>query len=204
MHICTHFFAIPMNNQRNSHTEAGESRIHIPLQSTQHLQYHLLLFFQAVLTLWGPSPGMVFQTQTACAAKSQLSAQNPFFFYHTYTFMVLPKEFSLPKCRVRAQSLLQSSLSISAGLWALFLQVTGLQLAVSPQSPHRSSAEGTKLEPSFLRHEGMDTHNTWIWAKATPCHQLHSLKRDPAEFWLNSPFLGKPQAHNAWVHIPSL
>lgn len=79
MHICTHFFAVPMNNQRNSHTEAGVSRIHILLQSTQHLQYHLLLFLQAVLTLWGPSPGMVFQTQTACAAKPQLSAQNPLF-----------------------------------------------------------------------------------------------------------------------------
>lgn len=90
--------------------------------------------------------------------------------------MVLPKDFSLPKCRVRAQTLLQSSLSISAGLWALFPLVTGLQLAVSPHSPQGGSAEGTKLEPSFLPHERRDTHNIWIWAKATPCHQLHSLQ----------------------------
>lgn len=101
-------------------------------------------------------------------------------FYHTYTFVVLSKEFSFPKSRVRAQSLLQSSLSISAWLWALFPVVTGLELAVSPQSPRGCTAEGTKLEPSFLPHEGMDTHNTWIRAKAIPCHQLQFPAKGPS------------------------
>lgn len=124
-----------------------------------------------------------------------------FCFYHTNTFMVLSKEFSLPKSRVRAQSLLQISLSISAGLWVLLPVVTGLELAVSPQSLHGCSAEGTKLEPFLLPHEGMDTHNTR--AKAIPCHQLQFPAKGPSWVLTELSFPGKapvPQCPGCTSH----
>lgn len=42
------------------------------------------------------------------------------------------------------------------------------------------------------------THTTHGYGqKQLPAISSNSLQTDPTEFWLNSPFLGKPQSHNA-------
>lgn len=101
MHICTHFFAVPMNNQRNSHTEAGESTIHI-LLLTPLVPFTSLP--SSCFNTLGPKPWYGFSDPNSLCSKTSNFLHRTPCFYYTYTFMVLCRKSSLPKCRVRAQS----------------------------------------------------------------------------------------------------
>lgn len=177
--------------EQNSHPASEQSTPLVPFTS-----------LQVVLTLWGPSSGMVSQTQTACAANflhrkflCSISCTEPFVFIIQTHLWYFPRNSPFPKaewepspCYKSVSAFLQDSEFCCP--WS---QVWNLQWA---HSPFMGAVLKAPSWNPFSCHMKGWTHTTQ-GQKQFPATSSNSLQRDPAEFWLNSLFLGKPQSHSA-------